>query len=178
MRCAMKTRAGALAVLGIALSACVGGELQLPKAEPTIYPPAVYAHRVQSSHVALYWNCSWPEPGLLRVEGVAHNPWSPQEIRFLEFDLAGVDSHERIVSQARGEARDFLLHMSQITPFRLELRTAGSEVRFDLFYQYRFHEGDRDRLIAGPLAGRPLFLVQTKGFMARDICSESQHRVR
>jgi hypothetical protein len=166
-------------LLGSGLSACAeSGGLRLPAAEPTIYPPAVFAHRVESSHVAIYWNCERPEPGVLRVQGVAHNPWSQQEVRFLELDLVGVDARERLVSQASTALADYLLRTNQISPFQLDLRTQGTEVRFDLFYRYRFHENG-DRLFAGHMVAAPRMLAQPLiQFMARDVCSETQHRVR
>ena len=179
----MRTRVGILlgmiVLLGGGLSACTeSGGLRMPAAEPTIYPPAVFAHRGESSHVALYWNCERPEPGVLRVQGVAHNPWSPQDVRFLELDLVGVDARERSVSQASTTLAAFLLRTNQISPFELGLRTQGSEVRLDLYYRYRFQDNG-GRLLAGHLVGAPRMLAQRiHQFMARDVCSETQHRVR
>ncbi|MBI4574250.1 MAG: hypothetical protein HY713_13325 [candidate division NC10 bacterium] len=173
-------RTAFLGLLGLALAACAGGgSLGLPTVQPTVYPPPGFVHRVASSHVDLYWNCARPAPDELRLEGLAFNPWASQRIRFLEFELVGVDARERTVSEAKGEAGDFLLGTNQSTPFQLNLRPTGSEVRFDLFYQYRFNEGNDGRLFAGPPGGRPLLLAQAmKRFMARDVCSESQHRAR
>ncbi len=146
---------------------------------PAPYPPPGFAHRVASSHVELYWNCARPELNALTVEGVAINPWSPQEVRFLEFELVGVDTRDHAISHVRAEAPDFLLRTNQQTPFRLDLRPAGAEVRFDLFYQYRFDEGDGNRLFARAGSGGTFLLAQaTKRFMARDVCSDSQHRAR
>ena len=174
----MTMRAGCM-LLALTLAACASeGALQFREVQPAVYPPDVFAHRVASAHVLLYWNCTRPEQNLLRLDGVAHNEWSSQEIKFLEFDLVGMDSHDRIVSEAKAEARDMLLFTNQMTPFQLELRTAGTEVRFDLFYQYRYHEGDHGRWIAGPFPGGPILLAQTQSFMARDVCSDSKHRVR
>ena len=160
-------------VLVLALGACA-----LPAARPSPYPPDAYAHRVASSHVVLYWNCHRPGPGILRVEGEAQNPWTSQEVRFLEFELVGVDSRERTVSHAKGAAQDILIHTNQFSPFRMELRPAGSEVRFDLYYEYRFQEGEMQVRLAGPLVGAPRLLAQMQRFLARDACSETQHRAR
>lgn len=164
--------------VGMSLVACAAdGTLQGPAAERPLYPPAVFAHRVGTDPVVLYWNCTRPEPGVLRLDGVAHNPHSVQPVRFLELELVGMDGRDHSVSQIKGEAREFLLRTNQMTPFQLDLRTVGSEVRFDLFYQYRFQEGDGRQLIAGRLAGGSRLLAQTRRFMARDVCSETQHRV-
>jgi len=169
---------GLVVLLGVGLSACAtDGTLGLPAPEPKPYPPPGYVHRVASSHVELYWNCTHPEPGILRLEGVAVNPWNSQDIRFLEFDLVGVDARERTAADAQGQARDFLLGTNQSTPFQLDLRTTGAEVRFDLFYQYRFQENG-GRFLAASSAAAPRLLAQTQRFMARDVCSETQHRIR
>jgi hypothetical protein len=170
---------GMIVLVAGGLSACAeSGGLRMPAAESAIYPPAIFAHRVESSHVAIYWNCERPEPGVLRVQGVAHNPWSQQDVRFLELDLVGVDAREQSVSQASTALADYLLRTNQISPFQLDLRTQGTEVRFDLYYRYRFQDNG-GRLLAGPLVDAPRMLAQpTIQFMARDICSETQHRVR
>ena len=179
----MRTRVGIflgmIVLLGGGLSACTeSGGLRMPAAEPTIYPPAVFAHRVGTSHVVLYWNCVSPEPGILRVEGVVQQAGSMQEVRFLELDLIGVDARERSVSQTSTALADFLLRTNQVSPFELGLRTQGTEVRLDLYYRYRFQD-DGGRLLAGHLVGAPRMLAQpTIQFMARDVCSETQHRVR
>lgn len=175
----MRFGIGLAMLLGLGLAACTSeGTLGRPAAEPTSYPPDAFAHRVASSHVVLYWNCARPDAGLVRLEGVAQNPWSPQEVRFLEFDLVGVDARDRTVSQAKGEARDFLLGTSQTTPFHLDLRTQGTEVRFDLYYRYRFQDNGRS-FIAGRLVGAPPLLAQMQQqFFVRDVCSETQHRLQ
>ena len=178
MRRMRASRIALLILAAVGLWACAAdGTLQLPAAATTPYPPPGYAHQVRSSHVILYWNCTRPEPGVQRVEGLAFNPWTDQPVRFLAFDLVGVDSHERTVSQVEGEARDILLDTNQNTPFRLDLRTSGTEIRFDLFYRYRFQDTGRS-FIAGQAVGVPHLLAQTQQFMVRDACSEMQHRAR
>ncbi|MEK7206013.1 MAG: hypothetical protein AAB254_10960 [candidate division NC10 bacterium] len=160
-------------VLALALGACAS-----PAAQPAPYPPDAYAHRVATSHVVLYWNCGRPEAGILRGEGVAQNPWSSQEVRFLEVEVVGVDNRERTVSHAKGAAQDILIRTNQFSPFQMELRPAGSEVRFDLYYEYRFQDVEEQARLAGPLVGAPRLLAQTQRFLARDACSETQHRAR
>jgi hypothetical protein len=46
----------------------------------TPMPLDSYAHTVTDGTVALYWNCSRPQPALVRVEGWANNPYYPQPI--------------------------------------------------------------------------------------------------
>ncbi len=173
-------RIGFLMLLGGWLSACAAdGAWRIATLTPPHYPPPGYAHRAASSHVVLYWNCANPVPGMLRLEGLAFNPWSPEEIRYLEFELVGVDNRDRAVSAVKTQAADFQLRTFQSTPFQLDLQPTGTEVRFDLYSQYRFHEGDGDRLIAGPAVGRGSLVAQELfRFLARDACSETQHLAR
>ncbi len=180
MRWMREIRIGLLFFLGFFLSACAAdGTLQFPPMTSTPYPPPGYVHRVETSHVALYWNCTQPEPGMLQLAGLAFNPWSSQPVRFLEFELVGVNDKERTASVAKAEAQDLQLFTNQSTTFTLDLRMAGGEVRFDLYYQYRFQEGDHNRIVAGPVAGGPFLLAQqTNRFMVRDACSDSQHLAR
>lgn len=171
-------RTGLLVLLGMGLWGCVaGGTMPFPAMASVPYPPPNYAHRVESSAVALYWNCAQPEPGLLQLSGLAFNPWSSQPVRLLEFDLVGVDAHDRSVSSAEAQAGDQQIFTNQSTPFQLDLRTAGTEVRFDLYYQYIYQDrGHGDAIIAGPLPPGSFHLVQqTHRFLVRDACSESQH---
>ena len=167
------------AILATALAACTSLQMgEGPGARQPSYPPDTFAHRVATSHLVLFWNCSRPELGILQVDGLAFNPWSDQPIRFLAFDLVGVDSGERTVSQVEGEARDFLLGTNRDTPFRLDLRTAGTETRFDLFYRYRFQDSGRS-IIAGQGFAVPHLLAQMQQqFSVRDACSETQHLAR
>jgi hypothetical protein len=139
-------------------------------------PPETFAHRVATSEVVLLWNCLEPEPGRLRVEGVAQNPWQSQPISYLEFDLVGVNAQNRTTAETTEAARDFLIYTNQSSPFRLDLQTTGTEVRFDLYYHYRFNEEfDMDALIAGPPVASPR-LPANQNQLVRDVCSPTQHR--
>ena len=168
------------AAVTLGLAACAFLEIPMQTKEgPSLYPPDVFAHRVATSHVVLYWNCSRSEANLLRVDGVAQNPWSPQEVRYLELELVGVNREERIVSETKGAVPNVFLGTNQTSPFRLDLRTVGSEVRFDLYYHYRFQDTDMlEALLAGPPIVGPRLLASTQNSLARDVCSETQHRAR
>ncbi len=175
----MSFRSLTLVVFVVTLQACASMEASRQGwRQPAVYPPDVYAHRVASSHVVLFWNCSRPEPNLLRFEGVAQNPWSPQEVRFLELELVGVDGQDRVVAEAKGAAQDILIHTNETSPFRMDLRTAGSEARFDLFYQYRFSDTEMETRLVGPLGGAPRLFAQLQRHLARDVCAEAKHRSR
>jgi hypothetical protein len=166
------------AASALSLSACAsGGEsTQFLSSALTVDPTAGFTNRVSSNQVVLYWNCTRPEPGILRVDGVAHNPWSSQAIRFLEFDLVGMDDRDRQVSATSAALPAILLWTNEVSAFRLDLKTAETESRFDLYYQYRFNEGG-NRILAGPPGAAPQRLAQQlRRFLVRDVCSETQHR--
>lgn len=97
-------------------------------------PLEAFAHRTATSDLVLFWNCLEPAAGVLRVEGVAHNPWQAQPIAFLELQVVGVDAQGRQTAEGAGKARNIQIFTNQRSPFQLELRTAGTEVRFDLYY--------------------------------------------
>ena len=142
-------------------------------------PPETFTHRVATSEVVLLWNCLQPESDQLRLEGVAKNPWAAQPIHYLEFELVGVDGQERTTARGAGAARDLQILTNQSSPFQLGLKTAGTEVRFDLYYNYRFHyDFDTSARLAGPPMAGPRRLAQTNTFMVRDACGATQHLAR
>jgi hypothetical protein len=101
---------------------------------------------------------------------VAQNPWQAQPIQYLEFELVGVDAQERMTAQATGAARDLQIRTNQSAPFRLTLKTAGAEVRFDLYYNYHFYEelemgATMGVLVAGPPMVSPRLLTQSQTFL-------------
>ena len=141
-------------------------------------PPDAFTHRAANSEVVLLWNCLQPASGVLRVEGVARNPWQAQPIRYLEVQVVGVDAQGRQTAEAAGKARDIQLFTNQQSPFQVDLRTVGTEVRFDLYYQYLFNYEYDTALLAGPPMVGPRRYAQTHTNMVRDVCSPTQHLAR
>ena len=145
-------------------------------------PLTAFPHRVGTTHVTLYWDCQHPEPGLLRLEGVAQNPYF-SEVRSLELELVGVDAMGRVVSHAKAAIPEIVLRTRQYSAFRLDLRTVGKEVRFDLYYSYRSHEnlrsseGNTSLPVVEAATGGPWLLAQAPTqVMALDVCSKEKHR--
>lgn len=169
---------GFVSILTVVLTACAVTDM--PQGGVTGGTLETFAHRVATSEVVLVWNCLQSESGLLRVVGEAQNPWQAQPIQYLEFELVGVDAQERTTAQATGAARDLQIRTNQRSPFQLTLKTAGTEVRLDLYYNYRWHEefdtsATMGVLVAGPPMASPRLLAQTQTFLARDVCSPTQH---
>ena len=168
---------GLMAILIIGLTACAAADM--PQDGVTGATLETFEHRVATSEMVLVWTCLQPEAGMLRVIGEAQNPWQAQPIAFLELQLVGVDAQDRQTGQAAGRARDIQIFTNQRSPFQLDLRTAGTEVRFDLYYRYQWHnEYDSSARLAGPVWVGPRFLAQTQTQQVRDVCSPTQHLAR
>lgn len=151
------------ASISLSLSACAGYAQGGPAgAGSTVYPPALYAHRVSTNEVEVYWNCTRPEPAIVRLEGVVRNVKGGR-VKFMELELSGANKQGRYVSGGKIALRDIVLYTNQISAYALQVRPAGTEERFDLFYWYymdaRIGDGPRQQ------------------FLARDACSPTQHRV-
>ena len=157
----MKPLRVALVTLGLSLTGCAA--LQQP---PTT--PEVFEHGVSSGHVELAWTCTQAEPGRLEVRGVARNRGHAEEVRFLELELVGVSAQERTMSQAGTAVPAIVLRTNEASPFRLELRPVGTEVRYDLYYRYQANQGRH--VSARDLTGLPLLAQQNHRFLARNAC--------
>ena len=119
------------------MTACAGdGTTRVPASQPALYPPAVFAHRVGTSDLTVYWNCTRPEPDVLRVEGVVQNTGGGS-IQYTEVEIVSVDARDRTIASVGAPVRDVILQTNQISPFQLTLRTVGAETRIDLYYVYR-----------------------------------------
>src|SRR5512147_2503716 len=167
---------GLLAGIAMAVTACAAMD-----AASTQTPLDTFVHRAANSELVLRWNCLQPAAGTLRIEGVAHNPWQAQPIGYLELQAVGVDLQGRQTAEAEGKARDIQILTNERSPFQLDLKTTGAEVRVDLHYQYRFnHEWESGALLlAGPpVAGLQLYAQSTHTNMVRDACSPTQHLAR
>jgi hypothetical protein len=147
-----------LACAGLIVTACAAGGMDTTPA--TVYPPAAYGQRIGTTDVTVYWNCT-REATQVRFEGVVQNVRGGA-VKFVELELTGADARGRYVSEARTTLKDVLLQPTRVALFVIELRPAGSESRFDLFYRYQV-----DAVSGGEERPR---------FRALDVCSPTQHR--
>lgn len=163
----MKMQPWMVTALLLGMAACTAeGNRQSAPTQPALYPPAVFAHRVSTAAVTVYWNCSEPEPGALYVDGVVQNSGGGV-IQFAEVEIVSVDARDRTIASVRSAVPEVLIQTNQASPFRLGLRLVGAEARIDLYYEYR---------VRSPF-GFGASQVSPERFRARDVCSESQHRV-
>ncbi|MBI4536463.1 MAG: hypothetical protein HY712_00735 [candidate division NC10 bacterium] len=137
------------------------------------YPPPGMDHQVGAEHVELFWRCLRPEPGLLRLDGLAMNRSSPHPVQFFKAELVGVDAGERTRSSGRAEARDIVIRTYEASPFEIVLREGGDEVRFDLYYDYQAQIPDHIILSAG---ARFRMFAYYQRYLARDACNPAAHR--
>ncbi len=152
----MKERAWLFACVALLVSACA--RPGMGPGQTAIYSPASYAHRVSTNEVTIYWNCSLGRDEV-GMEGIVQSSKGGQ-VKFFELELAGADARNRYVSARKAALTDIILYTNQISPFSLQLRPAGGESRYDLFYQYR---------LSAAFGTDP-----TPRFLAWDVCSPTQ----
>ena len=122
----------ALAGLAICLGACAGMAPQKAVLDD-------FSNRATRGPVYMYWNCSRPEGGLLQIDGVAVQPGFPSPVRDLKLRVEGLDARGAVVSKGEAAANDYVMHQMEQNPFRVTVRTVGTESRFDLTYTYWLH---------------------------------------
>ncbi len=130
-----------LAILAVALAGC-GMATPMPDFNS-------FAHTVSDNVVVLYWNCSRPSPGVVRVAGYANNPYSPDAIQDLEFRIYGVSAQGGNVSRGRGSAQAYMIYTNQPTPFTIDLNSVPGEVRYDMTYSYMLPVVGRIAIVTG-----------------------------
>ena len=161
----MRTLGMTLIAAGLLVAGCAAQQ-------PPVAVPGAFQRGASSEHVELYWTCSQPEAGLLRVDGVARNRGQAQPIRFLELELVGVNDRDRTVSEASTALPAIQLYSNEASPFRMELHSTGAEVRYDLYYRYLASEGND--LSALGFVPVQLLAQQNQRFMVRDACASRQ----
>ena len=162
----------------IGLAGCAGMDAARESEQAALAAAlAEMEHRAGTPEVELTWRCTRPTAGLLVLGGYARNPISAQPVRDFTAELAGVDAAGRTLSTGRGEWGEVTIRTGEVVPFRIPLREAGSEARVDLYYRYDYHELDRlgFRLAS---AAAPLVVGSRRGYVIRDACNPSLHRIR
>ncbi len=174
----------ALLLAVLSLSACASDPGNV------VYPPPGAAHRVGSPGLELFWRCSQPEPQVLRVEGWAINRGFVGEVRDLRFELVGVAATGGTAVPAVTSATVARLGLMRSVPFVLDVRTQGTEERFDLYYEYIFHEPGDDTFDSGDVrqhigpglqvaSSHSIMLAQVPSrFLVWNVCDEALHRVK
>ncbi len=189
MRKVTSVRMGVMALLSLGLFACTAVGVGGPTAFSLPYPPPGYAHHVHSQPLDLYWNCARPGPNVLQMDGVAVNQLGSGDVRFLKFELTGVNAQGFDVSSAKFDSPNLSISTGESQPFRIDLPTTGAETRFDLYYQFGYHHGSeshfmesfyhRGRGVLLAAAGDfPLLLVGNTENVVRDACSPTAHLAR
>lgn len=144
---------------------CAGTVTACGLAKP-MPPLESFSHRIADGTVALYWNCSRPAAGAVRVDGWANNPYGPGPITDLGLTLYGVNAQGSSVSQAKANVQLYQIQTNEPSAFTIDFRTVGGEVRYDLVYEYSGGGdggGRRGMLGAGA--------AERKQNMARDVCA-------
>ncbi|MFI5338799.1 MAG: hypothetical protein ACHQ7N_03045 [Candidatus Methylomirabilales bacterium] len=114
--------------------------------------------------VALYWNCTRPEPRVLHFDGIAKN--IGREVRFLGVRVTSVDANDLVLEATALPA--IILHTDEFSPVHLQLPIRGTEARFDLFYEYPPTPVDRPDPLAATM----------ERFTAQNVCAATQYPAR
>jgi len=171
---------GLCVFFGIAVSGCVASG---PPAAILLgniqWPPVEYKHTVGTSAIRQYWNCTRPEPNVLRLNGMVANQWSGQPVQYMAWDLVGVNAAGRTLTSAQVKSEAIQLPTNTYATFQIDLRTTGSEARFDLYYEYQHQERGHGTVLASLDWDGPVLMAQpTQRFFVLDACSATQHLVR
>jgi hypothetical protein len=167
MRQRMRVRIGVLALVGMGLTACTSVEIsRSAPAQSVAPPPEAFTHRLATPEVALYWNCTRPEAGVLHFDGIAKNI-AGREVRSLALRLTSVDANNLLLEAAA--LPTIILHSDKFSPVHLQLLIRGTEARFDLSYEYP---------LAPPVDLPTPRAATTEQFTATDVCARTRYRAR
>jgi hypothetical protein len=122
-------------VVALALAACANVNVAMNA------PEADYAFTVTDSTVNVSWNCIKSQPTVLTVSGIFTNPTSSVPAQDVDITVYGIGTTGRTVSQAKASTKDWLVQTMQSSPFVVTLNLTGTEVRYDLKYEYTMGTG-------------------------------------
>ncbi len=126
----MKTINALGIVLGLILflSACAAG--------PQSYVPNInYAYNADDGRMYLRWNCTY-EPPYMVMQGFVNNVLMTP-LKNTQISVWGVNAQGQQVSSAVDNSIPFMLETMDRTPFEIKIRTAGTEVAFNMQYTYQ-----------------------------------------
>jgi hypothetical protein len=95
-----------------------------------------YAHQVTDGTVALYWNCTRPSPGIVRIEGVANNPWVMSPLQDLLLRFYGYSAQGATLVRASTMPKEYWIQPNAPSPFTVNLETKEAVAKVDLAYSY------------------------------------------
>ena len=130
-------RSGMMALILAALTAAACANVNVAMNAPEDN----YAFKVTDSTVNVSWNCIKGQPNILTVSGLFTNPTAPVSARDVDITVYGIGSNGRTVSQAKASTKDWLVQTMQSSPFVVTVNLTGTEVRYDLKYEYTMGEG-------------------------------------
>ena len=129
-------------VLGLPLvfAGCAAG--------PQSYVPQVnYAYNADDGRMYLRWNCVF-EPPFMVMQGTVNNVLMTP-MKNSQISVYGVNAQGAQVSSAVDNSLPFMLETMDRTPFEIKVKTAGTEVAFNMWYSYQvggaFMMGDPQR---------------------------------
>ena len=134
-------------ILVLVLAGCATQESPFTFTQPAdLYRPAEYPYYFDAVQADLYWRCTTPEGGGVRVEGYALSdlrsnlPIYDFQVRLFARDAKGEILADRwtygdLISASRYEP----------IPFAISVPATGEGVHYDLFYWFQYPSGNGGR---------------------------------
>jgi hypothetical protein len=154
-------RFGMLGVVGVLLSACAPGHYT-ELGPPPVPPPASFAHRAASADLELFWNCTQPQPQVIRLTGAARNI-GQGEVRSVLLTVRSVKPGDAPLLVTEEALPEIILYASGPSPFQVDLQLEKTPTQIDLAAAYQITPS-----VAAPSSAGP-----QENLSAADACAPS-----
>ena len=112
--------------LTLGLAACAG--------QQTWTPQVNYDYTADDGRMYLRWNCLYEPPGLV-IQGFVNNELMTP-MKNTQISVYGVNAQGTQVSSVVDNSIPFMIETNDRTPFEIKVKTAGTEVTFNMWYSY------------------------------------------
>lgn len=163
MLATLRARFGLPGVVGALLWACAPAQYT-DLGPPPVPPPASFAHRAASAELELLWNCSRPQPQVMRLTGAAHNI-GQNEVRSVLLTAKSVKTGDAPILVTAEALPEIILYASGPSPFQVDLQLEKAPTRIDLSAVYQVTPSVSAQASPG----------SQENLAADDVCEPSRH---
>jgi hypothetical protein len=156
-------RSGLLVLAAALLAACTPAHYADLGPGP-VAPPASFAHRAADANVELFWNCSQPQPQVMRLIGAARNA-GQGEVRSILLTARSVKLGDAPLLVTAEALPEIILYASGPSPFQVDLQLEKTPTRIDLSAVYQ----------VTPDVSAPSSVGPQGNLAADDICAPSRY---
>ncbi len=156
-------RAGLLVVAAALLAACAPAHYTDLSPGP-VPPPASFAHRVASTNVELFWNCSQLQPQVMRLIGAARNI-GRGEVRSVLLTVRSVKAGDAPLLVTAEALPEIILYASGPSSFQVDLQLEKTPTRIDLSAVYQMT----------PDVSAPSSVGPQENLAADDVCAPARY---